>query len=266
MKVAAVQMHPRFGNPKRNRGMIRRYCQKAASREIDLVVFPELCVSGYNFSSIAQVRSLSEVVPDGLTTQLLIEQAEQYSLTIVAGIAEQGLDNRFYNSAVIIDPNGFLGKYRKMHLFAREKEWFSPGDKPPRVFSTPRAIIGVLVCFDWAFPEASRILMLEGCEILCLPANLVLPYAQQAMITRSIENRIFTVVANRIGTERTLRFTGRSQITSPKGDILARGGTQRTGLFMAKVNPKQAKDKFLTKTNHVIEDRRIELYDRLLLR
>ncbi len=246
--------------------MIRRYCKKAGSREIDLIVFPELCASGYNFSSIAQVQSLAEVIPDGPTTQLLIQLAKQYSLTIVAGIAEQGLDNRFYNSAVVIGPQGFLGRYRKMHLFAREKEWFYPGNAPPQVWSTSKAIIGALVCFDWAFPEAARILMLEGCEILCLPANLVLPYAQQAMITRSIENRIFTIVANRIGTERKLTFTGRSQITSPTGTILARGRTQRTGLFLAKIEPQKAKDKFLTKTNHIIKDRRIELYERLLYR
>ncbi|MFX1508663.1 MAG: nitrilase-related carbon-nitrogen hydrolase [Promethearchaeota archaeon] len=266
MKIAAVQMHPRFANPERNRSMMRRYCEKAARQEVELVIFPELCVSGYNFTSMAQVHSLAEVIPEGPTSQLLIKQAEQYSLTIVAGIAEQGMEKRVYNSAVVIGPQGFLGQYRKIHLFAREKEWFTPGNEPPQVWSIPKAVIGVLVCFDWAFPEASRILMLEGCEILCLPSNLVLPYAQQAMITRSIENRIFTVVANRIGTERTLTFTGRSQITSPKGAILARGQTQRTGLIVAKINPKQAKDKFLTKTNHIIEDRRIKLYDRLMHR
>lgn len=264
MKVAAAQIHPRFAQPDKNRTLLQHYCQKAAVQEVDLIVFPELCATGYNFISKEQVHSLAEEVPEGETSKLWIRLAQEYQMTIVGGMAELGPDNHVYNSAVIMGPKGYLGVYRKMHLFAREKEWFYPGDDPPRVWKIPRAILGVLICFDWAFPEAARILMLEGCEVLCLPANLVLPYAQKTMIARSIENRIFTILANRIGSERTLTFTGRSQITNPQGQIISRGGTKRTGLIIAEINPTRAKDKFLTKTNHIIQDRRIELYKRLL--
>lgn len=264
MKIAAAQIHPRFASPAKNRILLGRYCEKAARQDVDLLVFPELCVTGYNFSSKDQVLNLAEIVPEGPTTALWIDLAEQYHMTIVAGIAELGTTNQVYNSSAIVSPRGFLGQYRKIHLFAREKEWFQPGDDPPKVWKLPKATIGSLVCFDWAFPEAARILMLEGCEILCLPANLVLPYAQQTMIARSIENRMFTVLANRIGSEEKLTFTGRSQITDTKGMVLARSGTKRTGLIISKIDPKQARDKFLTKTNHIIEDRRVELYQRLL--
>ena len=264
LKIAAVQMHPRFAQPEKNRFLLQRYCDKAAKQEVDLLVFPELCVSGYNFKSKDQVLKLAEAVPDGPSTALLIELAEEHHMSIVAGISEITTKSMLFNSAVALSPKGFLGKYRKIHLFAREKEWFLPGTNPPHVWPIPGARIGVLVCFDWAFPEASRILMLEGCEILCLPANLVLPYAQRTMVARSIENRIFTVLANRIGSERTLTFTGRSQITDTHGKVLVRGGTKRTGLIKAEINPKQARDKYLTRTNHIIEDRRIELYQRLL--
>jgi len=106
--------------------------------------------------------------------------------------------------------------------------------------------------------------MLEGCEILCLPANLVLPYAQRTMSARSIENRIFTILANRVGSERTLTFTGHSQITNTHGEVLAKGALKRSGLIIAEINPVKARDKFLTRTNHIIEDRRVELYSRLL--
>ncbi len=264
LKIAAAQIHPRFAEPEKNRALFKRYCKKAAHQEVDLLVFPELCISGYNFTSKNQVQRLAEIVPDGPSSTLLIELADEFQMSIVAGIAELTPDSQVHNSAVIVSPKGFQGKYRKIHLFAREKEWFQQGEDPPRAWQVPKARIGVLVCFDWAFPEVSRLLMLEGCEVLCIPANLVLPYAQRTMIARSIENRMFTVLANRIGTERTLTFTGRSQITDTKGTVLARGGTARTGLIIVEIDPRQAQNKYLTKTNHIIEDRRLDLYHRLL--
>ena len=234
------------------------------NRDVDLVVFPELCVSGYNFTSFSQVQAMAEPVPDGPTSLLLQTLAEEYGMIIVAGVAEYEVATRVYNSVVIVALEGFVGNYRKIHLFAREKEWFTPGQNPPKVWQVSGVILGVLLCFDWAFPEASRILMLEGCEVLCLPANLVLPYAQRTMIARSIENRIFTILANRVGSERTLTFTGHSQITNTHGEVLAKGPLKRSGLISAEINPAEARDKFLTGSNHIIEDRRVELYSRLL--
>ena len=264
MKVAAVQMQPKFAQPEKNRVLIRRYCERAAKQDVDLLVYPELCVSGYNFVSKDQVSSLAEPIPDGPTITSLINLADQYQLTMVIGIAEREGLNKVFKSSAIVDPRGYVGKYRKIHLFAREKDWFQAGNDPPKVWNLGKAIIGVLVCFDWAFPEATRILMLEGCEILCLPANLVLPYAQLAMISRSIENRLFTILANRIGTERTLTFTGRSQITDTHGKILTRSGKDRTGLIVAEIDPRQARNKMLTPTNNIITDRRVDLYHRLM--
>jgi predicted amidohydrolase len=264
MKVAAAQMHPKFAEPEANRKIIRRTIQRARSEDIDLIVFPELCVSGYNFTSFAQVQEIAEPVPDGPTTLLLQTLAKEHGMVIVAGLAEYESTTRLYNSAVVVGPNGFVASYRKIHLFAREKEWFTPGQIAPQVWKVLGTKLGVLVCFDWAFPEASRILMLEGCEVLCLPANLVLPYAQRTMIARSIENRLFTILANRVGSERTLTFTGHSQITDTHGEILAKGSLKKSELISADINPTQARDKFLTRTNHIVEDRRIDLYTRLL--
>lgn len=264
MKVAAAQIRPFFAEPKKNRQLLSRYCEKAGQQEIDLLVFPELCVSGYNFTSKKQAEVLAEPIPSGPTTQLWMKLAEQYNMIIIGGLAESEQSSGIYNSAVIVGPNGFIGCYRKIHLFAREKEWFLPGQYPPSVWKLPSASLGVLVCFDWAFPEVSRILMLEGCEILCLPANLVLPYAQRVMIARSLENRYFTVLANRIGSEGKLTFTGQSQITNTRGEILIKGSKNRTGLFSSVINPAKAQNKYLTNTNHIIQDRRVDLYQRLL--
>jgi predicted amidohydrolase len=185
-------------------------------------------------------------------------------LIIVGGIAELGDKGQVFNSAVIVGPEGYIGCYRKIHLFGKERRLFSQGNQPPRIYSSLNVKIGVMICFDWAFPELARILMLEGCEVLCHPANLVLPLAQRVMVARSIENRIFTITANRVGSEKTLTFTGRSQITNPRGDILARGRTRRPQLLVSKINPAKARNKNLTPTNNVVTDRRVKLYKRLI--
>jgi predicted amidohydrolase len=264
MKVAAAQIHPRFANPEVNRKILQRTIRRAGAQDVDLIVFPELCVTGYNFTSFEQVQTIAEPVPNGATTQLFVELAQEHGMIIVAGLAERESPTRVFNSAVIVGPDEKVGSYRKIHLFAREKEWFTPGQHPPQVWKVSGVMVGVLVCFDWAFPEASRILMLKGCEILCLPANLVLPYAQRTMIARSIENRFFTILANRVGSERTLTFTGHSQITNTQGDVLVKGSLKRPGLLTTEIDPVKAQDKFLTRENHIIHDRRIELYQRLL--
>ncbi len=264
LKIAVAQIAPEFARPEDNRQLLQQYCRRAARRGVELLVFPELCVSGYNFESKQQVESLAEYIPKGPTTKLWVEVAKEYEIIIVGGLAEKTVDKKLYNSAVIVNPEGFVGCYRKLHLFGNEARYFLPGDLPLRVFKLPSITVGVLVCFDWAFPEATRILMLEGCDLLVLPANLVLPLAQKVLIARSIENRIFIAMANRIGTEKELTFTGRSQITDPHGKILVRGPKTRQALLVADIQLKDAQNKYLTRTNHIIKDRRIDMYQRLL--
>jgi predicted amidohydrolase len=264
LKVAVAQLTPEFARPEINRQLLRRYCKRAARLNVDLIVFPELCVSGYNFESKQQVESLAEYIPKGPTTRLWMELASEYEITIVGGLAEKTADMKLFNSAAIVGPDGFVGCYRKLHLFGNETRFFSPGDTSLRVFHFPSVSLGVLVCFDWAFPEATRILMLEGCDLLAIPANLVLPLAQKVLIARSIENRIFTAMANRIGTEKNLTFTGQSQITDTRGNILARGPKTRQALLVAEIRPKDAQNKYLTPSNHIINDRRVDMYQRLL--
>lgn len=264
MKVAAAQFQPLFASPEENRAILRRYCKRAAQRDVQLLVFPELCVTGYNIPSRTALLELAEPVPGGPTTQLWLETAETHQMIIVGGLAEVGENGELYNSAAVVGPSGFLGCYRKLHLFDREKRLFAPGNQPPKVYRLPDVTLGVLVCFDWAFPEVARILMLEGCEVLCHPANLVLPFAQRVMIARSIENRFFTITANRLGTEKDLTFHGRSQITDCRGELLARGSATRPQLLIADIDPAEARDKHLTPTNHIIHDRRVIFYKRLL--
>ncbi len=261
MKIAAVQFAPEFGNVSAN---LQRIAELVRQSEADLYVLPELGTTGYQFLDREEAISLAEAIPGGPTVRYLEALARKLGAQIVASLAERAGD-RLFISAAVIGPTGLVGVYRKTHLFRREKELFSPGDTGFQVFAVGPARIGVLICFDWIFPEAARCLALQGAEVIAQPANLVLPWCQQAMVIRSLENRVFTVVANRCGEECRLPgepvvFTGRSQIVSPQGTILAALGPTDEGLALAECDLALARDKHATPENDLVADRRPELY------
>ena len=261
MKIGFYQFRPLFGQVEANLKQI----EEAVTGPVDLLVLPELCTSGYQFVNREEVAAVAEPVPGGPTSERLTQLARRIGGTVVAGLPERD-GERFYNSAVIAGPEGVIGKYRKLHLFFEEKDFFTPGEGPLQIFDLGTAKIGVMICFDWIFPEIARTLALKGAEILVLPANLVLPYCQGAMITRAIENRVFTVVANRIGEEARagkppLRFTGHSQIASPRGEALAYAPQNEAALEIVEIDPAEARNKWITSRNHLFEDRRPELYE-----
>ena len=183
---------------------------------------------------------------------------------IAAGLAEKDKD-RFYNSAVLTGPDGFIGVYRKTHLYFEEKLYFTPGDTGFMVWDTKICRIGIMICFDWFFPESMRSLSLLGAEVIAHPSNLVMPFCPDAMPTRCLENRVYAVTANRIGIEdrkegQPLTFIGKSEIVSPRGKILVRAPEDEEGLFFADIDPKTAKNKELNPFNDVLKDRRPDKY------
>ncbi|MCK4236143.1 MAG: hypothetical protein KAX38_03420, partial [Candidatus Krumholzibacteria bacterium] len=191
------------------------------------------------------------------TTSEMKKIAKKRNLNLVFGIAEKS-QRKYFNSAVFISAKGRIGVYRKVHLFDREKLFFSRG-KSFKVVSTGEAKLGLLVCFDWIFPEVGRLLTIQGAQILCHPSNLVLPYAQDAMKIRCIENGVFAVTANRIGTERrgtmSLTFTGGSQIVGPKGNVLASAGDRSESLKVVEIDLEEANNKNITSNNNILADR-----------
>ncbi len=261
MKVGFIQFEALFGKKEHN---LRTVARLMGQEKADLWVLPELFNTGYIFTSSDEVDILAEQFPDGETIQFLISLAKKFDTHIVAGMAEKQ-ENHFYNSAILVNNAGFQGVNRKTHLFDQEKFWFKPGDLPFQVWDIEMAKIGIMICFDWIFPEAARTLALKGAEIICHPSNLVLPYCQNAMVTRCIENHVFAITTNRIGTEdrggRKLTFTGASQITGSKGEILYRARTDREEVAVVEIDPKLAHNKFVTPNNHIFMDRRPEMYE-----
>ncbi|MCP8323695.1 MAG: hypothetical protein L6N96_05925 [Candidatus Methylarchaceae archaeon HK02M2] len=263
MKVGYIQFRPIFGEKERNLKRIIRLLHEGVRRKTDLLVLPELSNTGYVFKSEEEVRIFSEDIPEGQTTRTLTEFAKDNNLYIVTGLCERK-DGRYFNSAILVGPEGFIAVYRKTHLFNKEKLWFSKGDIPFRVYEISGARIGMMICFDWFFPELIRILALKGAQIVCHPSNLVLPYCQKALLGAAIQNRVFIITANRAGIERGIKFTGMSQIIGPDMKILAR--SQKTGeeVRVVEIAPKNADSKKITSNNDLWVDRRIDLYQSLL--
>ena len=260
MRVGFIQFNVLFGQKEKNYEFVERLIK---NEKADLWVLPELFNTGYLFTSKSEVNALAEEIPTGETTQFLINLSQKNNCTFVAGLAEK-YNKDVYNSAIVVNKNGVFGKYRKIHLFDEEKKWFAPGNLPFKVWNIGSVKIGIMICFDWIFPEATRTLTLMGADIICHPSNLVLPYCQSAMVTRCLENRVFAITANRTGTEKRgeseLTFTGASQITGTKGEILYRAPTDQEQIFVVDINPKLARDKKITKNNDILTDRQPQMY------
>jgi predicted amidohydrolase len=261
MKAGFYQFNPTFAEKEEN---LKKVFSAITDADADLIVLPEFFATGYQFVSQEEVSGLSEPIPNGYTTERLSELSRHKGIYLVAGLPERDGD-RFFNSAVLSGPDGFIGVYRKTHLFFEEKLYFSPGDTGFKVWDTKAGRIGIMICFDWFFPEAMRALALMGADIIAHPSNLVLPYCPAAMPIRCLENRVFAVTANRVGEEnrkagQSLRFIGQSQIASPEGKIVMRAPENDEAILIAEINPEIARNKNLNALNNIFNDRRPEMY------
>jgi len=259
MKVGYVQTSPIFGEITQNFKQVEDLLDNTKA---DLIVLPELFATGYTFISKEEAESLAENT-EGKTAEFLIGIANRTGAVVVGGFIEKD-GNQIFNSSMIVSDSEVLGIYRKIHLYYKEKLWFSPGNKPLEIYEVKNAKIGVMICFDWFFPETIRSLTLLGADIIAHPANLVLPYCQRAMITSCLINRVFAVTSNRVGNEArgedNFTFTGGSQITSYNGDVLSSAPKDKAHIDFVKIDVEKARDKNLNKYNNVIKDRRTEFY------
>ncbi len=264
MKTGFLQFAPQFGNVDANNNKALSMIDNA---DAELLVLPELFNTGYHFISAEEVWDLAEEIPSGKTVKALCTIAQKKNIHIVAGIAEMADDN-LYNSAVLVSPAGYLATYRKVHLFNEEKLWFQPGNKGFEVYDIGQCRIGIMICFDWFFPESARVLALQGADIICHPANLVLPYCQDSMLTRCLENKVYAITANRTGCEdrdgKRFNYTGKSQITAPDGSILYRAAPESDEVGIAEIDIAKARNKRANIYNDLFADRRVEYYHDLV--
>ena len=261
IKIGFVQFNPIFGKVDENNKKIEDFVSKT---EADLLVLPELCNTGYMFKGKNELGQLAEEIPDGKTTQEWMRIAKENKVHLVGGLAEKdGSD--FYDSSVLVGPKGFVGTYRKIHLFLNEKKIFKPGNLGFNVFDTDIGKVGLMICFDYMFPEAARILALKGADIICNPVNLVSPppRVMTVMRARALENGVYVIVVNRVGKERSHTFQGGSEIIDPRMEVLAFGSPDMEEVKVVEVNVEKARDKMYTETNNLLKDRRTEFYQEI---
>ncbi len=261
LNVSLIQFNPIFLGLDSNRRSIKTLIEKCTSKyHSELIVLPELAFSGYNFENVDQVRTTAEEIPHSPSCKLLDQLASKNKVFIVAGINEKS-ENEFYNSAVVFGPNGYILTYRKIQLYAHEKKFFQPGDQPFQLFNIGNVKVGLMICFDWFFPEIPRTLALMGADVVCHPMNAVIPDGAYLGDTfHSKWNRIFILLANRIGEEGDLKFIGRSTLIDCTGKILAQASPDTEEIIHSTIDPLQARNKQLNQDNHVLKDRRIEFY------
>src|ERR1700733_2820870 len=272
--IACIQMEPIVGAKQANLANSLKRINEAAREGARLIVLPELANSGYVFRDREEAFALAEEVPAGGTTATWIDAAQRHDVYIVAGIAERA-GNALYNSAVIVGPSGYVGTFRKVHLWAAENLFFEPGDLGFPVFKTPIGRIGVAICYDGWFPETFRLQALQGADIVCVPTNWVPIPGQEAgrpamanilHQAAAHSNSLFIACADRVGTERGQLFEGQSVIVNCTGWLVAGPASRdRREIIYGRVDLADARRKRNWNAfNQVLRDRRTDVYDEML--
>jgi predicted amidohydrolase len=262
IRLATIQFTPVHRDREANLDAIGNVL---APVDADIIVLPELCTSGYFFVSREELAPLAEA-PGGVACRFFQRFADEKRAIIVAGMPEAS-GELFYNSVFVFCPGVAEPLiYRKAHLFYKERFVFEPGDTAFPVIRDERLdlSIGIMLCYDWRFPEVSRVLALGGAELIACPSNLVTDAWRKVMPARAIENKLYVAVANRCGTEtnggETLLFKGCSAVYDPWGEAVALAGAEGDAVLLAEIDPQSCRDKSFNEFNDIFADRRPELY------
>lgn len=210
------------------RGNMHRYlgALRAHGREADLIVTPELCVTGYDLAMVAERGGELAEPLDGPAVTVTAELAVELDTTIVLGLLERddtAESGALYDTAVVVTPAGAVRAFRKSHLYPAEVGHFVAGDRLITV-DTPAGRLGPLICFEHAFPEIATTLALAGAQVLVIPSAVPVGYEHLLALrtrARAQDNQVFTVAANLAGGQ----FCGRSLVAGPKGELLAGAGS-----------------------------------------
>jgi predicted amidohydrolase len=244
MRVAVAQMEPKLAEKERNLDTALERLEEAAAAGAQLLVLPECAIPGYMFDSADEALPYAEEIP-GPTTEAFERECARLGVHAITGLLERDGDT-LYNAAILVGPDGLIGSYRKTHLpFLGVDRFVTPGDEF-KVFDTALGRIGLIICYDLRFPEVTRTLALQRADMVALPTNFPMAAKLQCDViapARAAENRIYLLVANRVGKERWGEFCGWSQIVDPYGTRLAEAGETEEALLVADVELEKARDK-----------------------
>jgi predicted amidohydrolase len=271
--IAGVQMDCRLADPAHNLSVIHAKLREAARRGARLVIFPECALPGYCFQSKVEAWEYAEPLP-GPSTKVLADDCRELGVWAVVGLLERDeTERKLYNAAALVGPDGLVGTYRKAHLPCLGVDRFTDrGERPFAVHDVGGLKVGMTICYDANFPEASRALMLQGADLILLPTNWPPPAERTARFiipARAMENKVYFAAVNRVGTERGFQFIGLSRIADVNGDLLAASESAEETILYAEIDPARARQKKIVNIPGEYEvdrvnDRRPELYGPLL--
>lgn len=271
MKIACVQMDVRIGKVDHNLAAIGERLRETAANGTKLAIFPECAVTGYCFESLDEARPFAQTIP-GPATEHMTALCAELDMHAIFGMIEVDGDS-VYNAAVLTGPQGVVGSYRKVHLpYLGVDMHVAYGDRPFAVHDIGGLRVGINICYDSAFPEATRTLALLGADLIALPTNWP-PGAEcvaaHVLNTRAMENAVYFAAANRVGTERGFEFIGRSRICATKGETLAASEDTSETILYAEIDPELSRSKTAVREpgRHAIDrmaDRRPEMYSKLI--
>jgi len=237
-KVAAVQYEPRFGEKAYNVAALLELTARAAAGGVRLAVLPEMAFTGYCFADRDEVAPLAEVVPGGPTVEAFAQLSAAHGIYVVLNLPEvEPSTGAFYNTSVLVGPEGYVGKYRKTHVYRDETRWARDGDLGIPVFETELGRIGLIICMDLDFVEPARIAALAGADVIACPTNW--SGSRASWQARGLENGVYVVCSNRCGEERGSTFCGQAAVVGPDGLYLA-VLPQGDGMAVAEVNLEQS--------------------------
>jgi predicted amidohydrolase len=287
LRVAAVSMNGFLGEAERVLRAIDDWCGKAAAERAELVLFPELVVHGH---CTPATWELAEPVPDGPSVRRLVEIARRHGPVLCVGLSEKERDIVF-NTAVLVGPDGYIGKQRKLHL-SRDEVFYYKGGREIPVFDAGSSRVGVVICYDNQFPEVARVLALRGAEILLMPhagrfklwddtaesqatARRFSHEFLKKYALRARENGCFAILTDQVGragqvplwppdSENQPHHAGAALIWGPDGELIA--GTQeeqiREEIVVATLDAALlARERALA--NYMLRTRRPELFSEL---
>lgn len=264
MNISIAQIDCEVGETRINHNTIIENIQETAEDGSDLIVLPEMADTGYEMKAIQDCAERWEETyqPDKTFVRELRRQAIIHKIAIICGLAERDGDN-IYNSVVAIDKEGhILGKYRKAHLFslAGEDKVLTAGNEFV-VVPIEDANIGLMICYDMRFPEMSRKLVDMGADILVIVSAFPFPrlrHWEALTVSRAIENQVYVVAANRIGTDKDLTFCGSSCIIDPDGVRLVMASEGMRALVTVNIDLEYV-NKSRSRMD-ILSDRRQDLY------
>ena len=266
IKIALAQISCKRGDKVENTRKIEREVTEAKQQGAELVIFPELSVTGYTVRD--QIYELAETIP-GHSATVIGKLAKKTGTYIVFGMPElsEKTQATVYNTAVLVGPDGFIGKYRKMYLpthsVFEEKRYFRPGYQTP-VFETELGKIGLIICYDIFFPEVSRLARLKGAQlIVCISASPATrrTFFETLTVARAIENTAFLAYVNLVGIEDGLQFWGGSRLVGPNGKALIEAKCDEEDLAIGEIHYADTRptETFVP----MLKDLRPELFDKL---